>query len=264
MEYTVTTSTNVRKAGFFLRILPWILLLLGIGLLVGCGFAIWSEIKFRRIAIETDGRVVDMIRSTSRDRDGRTSVNYKPVFVYHLPDGKEIRVEGGVASNPPCCRVGDPVRVRYDPAHPARAAMTGFTDSWLVASILGGMGLIFTLIGITIVRAFGPRSKAMAMVQAASAAPTHMVPLAGLRREMGAEGMRWIVQARWQHPQTGATRLFESPPLPFDPVPQMRQMSSVQIRFDPSVPDGPYQMDLSFLDDSDSDATMAMSPVRRG
>ena len=77
---------------------------------------------------------------------------------------------------------------------------------------------------------------------------------------------RWMVQARWQDPRSGVQRLFESEPLPFDPVPQMRQMRTVQVQFDPSVPDGPYWMDLSFLEPPGTgpDATVVSGPVRRG
>ena len=125
------------------RIVSWLLLLLGIALLAGAAYALWSEVQFRRIAVETDGRVVQLISSTSRDRDGRTSRTYRPVFTFSLPNGKEVRAEGSVSSNPPCCTVGEVIRVRYDPARPEHAAMTGFMASWFVPTLLGGMGRVF-------------------------------------------------------------------------------------------------------------------------
>jgi hypothetical protein len=72
------------------------------------------------------------------------------------------------------------------------------------------------------------------------------------------DGPRWVIQARWTDPRSGVARLFESEPLPFDPVPQMRDMTMVQVRFDPSRPDDPYWMDLSFLRAPDDDATVVM------
>jgi hypothetical protein len=256
------TTTTVTTTG---RVPRWIvlgLLLLGLLLLAGGTYAAWREIAFRRVAVETDGRVVEMLRSTgSRDRDGRTSVTYRPVFTFALPDGKLVRVEASVSSDPPCCRVGDRVRVRYDPARPERAAMTGFVESWLVTTILGGMGAVFGGIGLVLLRVTGGRRAAASTEAQGMNAMTFAVPLAGLRREAGPDGPRWVIQARWADPRSGVTRLFESEPLAFDPVPQMRDMTMVQVRFDPGRPDTPYWMDLSFLRATDDDATVVM---RRG
>jgi hypothetical protein len=206
---------------------------------------------------------VELIRGTSsRDRDGRRSVTYRPAFVFNLPSGKEVRAEGSVASNPPCCRVGDAVRVRYDPAQPERAAITGFMQSWLVTSILGGMGLLFAGIGAMMRRVTRPHVAVVLTDGQPVNTTTFAVPLAGMRREGSGAGARWIVQALWAAPRSGVQRLFESEPLPFDPVPQMRQMRTVQVSFDPGAPDGPYWMDLSFLREPDPDATV-VGPVRR-
>jgi hypothetical protein len=154
--------------------------------------------------------------------------------------------------------VGDRVRVRYDPAQPARAAMTGFTQSWLVTAILGGMGVVFVGVGLAVWRLMAGRAPASPGAAAPAGAMVHAVPLAGLRREAGRDGPRWFIQARWTDPRSGVARLFESEPLPFDPVPQMRDMTMVQVRFDPSRPDDPYWMDLSFLRAPDDDATVVM------
>jgi hypothetical protein len=122
------------------------------------------------------------------------------------------------------------------------------------------MGLVFAVVGLGVRRVARPGAGAVALPIQAAAPPramTFAVPLAGLRREAG----HWFVQARWADPRSGVQRVFESEPLPFDPVPQMRSMTSVQVAFDPSVPDGPYQMDLSFLREPDDDATIV---ARRG
>ncbi len=230
-----------------LRLLPIAFLLLGLGLLAGSGYAAWSEVQFRRDAVETDGQVVEMLARTSR-RDGRTSTSYVPVFVFTLPDGTKRRVEGGVASNPPCCTVGQAVRIRYRPEAPERAQMTGFMESWLVATILGGIGFVFAVVGWGIrgVGRGGGSGGAMPVppaVPAPAHAMTFPLPLVGLRREPG----QWFLQARWSDPRSGVQRLFESPPIPFDPVPQMRSMTTVAVTFDPGDPNSAYRMDLSFL-----------------
>lgn len=254
------------------RILPVIIMALGLALLIGSGFAIRSELKFRDGAIQTDGRVVEMMSRTSRDRDRGTSRTYAPVFTFALPSGKLQRAEGGVWSNPPCCSVGDTIRVRYRPEAPENAQMTGFMESWFVATLLGGMGLVVTLVGWG-VRGFGrgggvvPAGGMMAPgspIAAPANAMSFAVPLAGLRRDQGPAGPVWIVQARWSDPRSGVQRLFESMPIPFDPVPQMRSMSAVQVSFDPGDPNGAYMMDMSFLAPPGQAAAAPVGPVRRG
>lgn len=71
-----------------------------------------------------------------------------PAIAFDLPDGKEI--EGGVGSNLPCCSTGDHVRVPYHPALPGRVPMVGFLESWLVAPILDGMGIVLTGAGLAV------------------------------------------------------------------------------------------------------------------
>lgn len=253
------------------RILPVLFLVIGLALLGGSGFAVWKELQFRDGAVETEGQIVEMLTRTSRDRDRRVSYTYVPVFVFTLPDGTKRRVEGGVASNPPCCTVGERVRIRYRPEAPEHAQMTGFMESWFVAALLGGIGLVFTLIGKAIwgfgravpASGFGAVSGAPVPVVPPAHAMTFQVPLAGLRRIQGPGGLQWIVQARWSDPRSGVQRLFESPPLPFDPVPQMRSMSSVAVTFNPGDPNSAYAMDLSFLVPP-AQQPAPVGPVRRG
>lgn len=262
------TVRTVRVRGRAPRWLGPVFLVLGLGLLAGAGAAAWFELAFRQRAVETDGRIVQMLQRTSSDSSGRRSTNWTPVFAYRLPDGREVRVTASFSSSPPCCKVGDVVRVRYDPADPMHGRMTGFMSSWLMTVILGGLGAVFALVGLVVARAM--RGGVQAAVEAGAlggamlppGVMTFEVPLAGLRRA----GQAYILQARWADPRSGVQRLFESVPIPFDPVPQMRHMDRVAIAFDPSQPDGPYRMDLSFLRDpgSSGDATMMAGPVRRG
>lgn len=241
------------------RWLGLVFVLVGLGLLAGAGVAAWLEVEFRRQAVETDGRVVAMLsRTGSSSGSGGQSTTYTPVFAFRLPDGKEIRVEAGFSSSPPCCRVGEAIRVRYDPARPDRAQMVSFMSSWFVAALLGGMGAVFTLVGgLAVAFLRSPASPPLA--QGAERAMVLAVPLVGMRRDAAADGPRWVLQARWADPRSGLQRMFESEPLPFDPVPQMREMTHVQVAFDPSLANGPYRMDLSFLQ-----PPAPQGPIRRG
>ena len=268
----VTIRTRGRQASSPVpRWLPWIFPLVGLGLLAGAGLAVAMELSFRRGAVETEGRIVQMIPRSGTD--GHRSRTWTPVFAFRLPDGKEMRVVAGYSSSPPCCAVGEVVRVRYDPADPSRAQMAGFVASWLVAAILGGIGLVFLLVGLLVARLMRRVGGVMAMAVPGGAVPMGMpgpmappgmmtvrVPLAGLRRE----GPAYVLQARWTDPRSGMQRLFESVPIPFDPVPQMRSMSAVPVTFNPGDPNGAYAMDLSFLVAPGPQAATPVGPVQRG
>lgn len=275
MKVTFGTGTR-RTSSRAPRWIVWVFPLVGLGLLAGAGLAVWMELSFRQRAVEAEGRIVQMIPRSSTDSDGHRSTTWTPVFVFRLPDGKEMRVVAGYSSSPPCCTVGEVIRVRYDPADPSRAQMAGFLASWLVATILGGIGLVFLLAGLLAARLMRRLGGAVAMAVPAGAVPMAMpaggdappgmmtfpVPLAGLRRA----GTAYVLQARWTDPRSGVQRLFESVPIPFDPVPQMRHMTSVPIAFDPGDPASPYRMDLSFLRDPGPGGAAAppASAVRRG
>jgi hypothetical protein len=245
------------------RSLPLTLLGIGIAFLLGAVAMAWPQLAFRFGTTTAPGRVVDM---------RVTSGGSAPVFTFTPAGGPEMRVVSPIVSDPPCCRVGEVVTVRYRPEDPRRARIASLQDDWLWPGILGGFALLWLLPGLMALRARrihlrGGAAASPGREEAPTAPATPppgdgiAVPLAGLRREQTAQGPRWFIQARWTDPRSGVARLFESEPLPFDPVPQMRDMTMVQAHFDSAVPDGPARIDLSFLRPPDDDATVVM---RRG
>jgi hypothetical protein len=256
------------------RIVRWLIRIIVVGLVALLwGFALrdaWREVAFQRIAVETEGRIVGLTEHRSREREGRWSVSYFPVFQYTLPDGTVLQRRARAGGNPPSYEVGEAVRVRYDPARPTEAEIASFMQTWFFSVLLGGVGGLIGLVGLLIGRMTREETHARTApgMQVVSSRPGRdasigigkggdpvapvpklSVPasLAGLRREETPEGTRWFVQARW-HPQEETTPLlFESAPLAFDPTPQMTGMSTVKVWLGAGTPGGNYAMDLSFL-----------------
>lgn len=128
------------------RLQALVLALVGAGLLAAGLFGAAAEILFRRAAIEAEARILELRPVHAPEDEGRLRVSrgWRPVFGF-IADGREVVVAADVATNPPCCAVGDRVRARYDPTAPEAARMEGFTGAWQGPLVLGGIGAVLML-----------------------------------------------------------------------------------------------------------------------
>jgi len=132
----------------------WIFLLIGVGLLLGSAWLFHQEATFEATAQSTSGTVINLLKGveTHRNRDGfsRSSVYYKPVVAFTDGQGQVQEIHSTSGSNPPTYKRGEQVAVLYDPDNPEFAVI----DDWrrhLAGMILGGIGLLFTIVGLYIV-----------------------------------------------------------------------------------------------------------------
>lgn len=75
---------------------------------------------------------------------------YRPVVSFRVGTAQTIRFQSIAHSNPPEYELGDSVRVLYDPGCPSEARIRSFTSLWLLPIVLGGLGLIFTVLGVVL------------------------------------------------------------------------------------------------------------------
>ena len=66
-----------------------------------------------------------------------------------------MRVLSPVSSDPPCCVVGDDIRVRFPPAAPEQARIVSLLDAWLWPGVLTLFGSLFAWPGLMVLRAGG-------------------------------------------------------------------------------------------------------------
>jgi hypothetical protein len=114
----------------------------------------WYASRQSRVAamLSTQGEVVDFVsRLTSSSNRGRTYIFY-PVVEFRTAEGEIIRFEGSSGSNPPMYRVGDTVRVRYDPHIPQSAVIDSWWDVLIPLIIMIAIGGALTYMGITNLR----------------------------------------------------------------------------------------------------------------
>ncbi len=122
-------------------------------LLIGVVMAV-SGRRWRRHAERTEGEIVaiDAIDPDSAPGPPLTSgFVYRPTVVFTTRDGTEVRASSSIASNPKPGRVGDTVRVLYDPRNPQRVrldSIRGRGTCLEVAFIL--IGGTFAVFGVAV------------------------------------------------------------------------------------------------------------------
>lgn len=142
---------------------------LGLMLLLGAAWTVWSTKTWIARAIEVKGSVIEMVRS--RDRENTTYL-FAPVVRFQTVEGDTVEFESGMRSNPPAYRKGQTVSVLYDPDEPRSAAIRGFFSLWLMSIILGFIGTIFTTVGTAMVVMSGRAAKFFEQAAAEAAGAT--------------------------------------------------------------------------------------------
>ena len=133
------SSTRATAALF---ILPAVFSLLGLGMLTVAAWAGYRSWAYRQTAQSAQGTVIAL--EWSNDSDGSGA---RPVVRYEVR-GEPYEITGNVSSSPPAYAVGDPVRVLYPPGAASAARLDTWFDFWFLPAFLGGMGLVFGLVGV--------------------------------------------------------------------------------------------------------------------
>lgn len=85
----------------------------GLVFAVASGYGFLKSRRLARTGLRTDAEVVDLYkRGTGEERV------YTPIVRFRTADGQEVVTRTGGASNPPLARLGDQVRVVYQPGNP--------------------------------------------------------------------------------------------------------------------------------------------------
>lgn len=117
---------------------------IGGALLAGGAFAWLHTRRFVAESVRGFGEVVGL---QEHNDDG---VTYSPVIRFSGPGGRPVEFTETTSSNPPGYSVGDRVAILYRPHDPKRARVASPWRLYLLASILGGIGGVFFLIGLLV------------------------------------------------------------------------------------------------------------------
>ncbi len=134
------------KASTVPSLIKYIFGLIGLAMLVGAFLLVSSTRQFLAHSVSAKGVVIDLVSS----RDSKGSVTYSPTVEFTTLDAQKITFQSGMGSNPPSYSVGESVDLLYDAAQPNQARINSFFSLWGAATIVGGLGFVFFLVGVGI------------------------------------------------------------------------------------------------------------------
>lgn len=230
-----------------LKLVSGVFSIVGVGLLLGSAFVFSDVTSFTGRAMQADGTVIDLERSrSSSSSSSGSSVTWRPVVEFTTATGRRIEFVSSVGSSPPSHRVGEPVKVLYQPADPDSARIDSFFQLWFGFLIVFTLGSVFTAIGLgmIVVRARA-RKRAEWLHQHGVRMKTAYSRVA-LNQSLRVNGRSpWQIITQSADPSSNTIRVFESENIWFDPSEYIKG-DTIDVLVDRNDPNR-YVMDISFL-----------------
>lgn len=221
------------------RILKYVLALIGIGMLTGAFFIYRNTAAFTASAAKAEGTVIDLQRSRSSD-------TYRPVVRFATSSGQPIEFVSSSGSNPPSYARGERVEVLYHPDDPNAAKINGWFSLWGGATILGGMGLLFFAIGGGIIVAGNRKQRQTEYLRAHGSRIETQYQNVERNTALSVNGRHpFRILTQWQNPATAEVHVFASDDLWFDPTNHIKT-KTITVFIERGNPKK-YHVDLSFL-----------------
>jgi hypothetical protein len=216
---------------------------LGVGLicLIAAGFVFRRTQALGERAERADGKVVEVVYRSARA--GERTGSYSSIFRFATRDGRTVQATASVRATTARHRVGDVVRVLYDPSDPTNAVIDSLVDRYFLLIVLLPMGLGFTAFGAPVLIVIGLRKRKEAWLK------QHGWPVearvSGVIRL--ANGFQpWRITAEWHDPSRGLVVPLQSRNLYEDPTPHVEVGRTVKAWVDPDRL-GRHWIDVSFL-----------------
>ena len=148
LDYSLSNPKSLRAKGAS-KILAYIFLLAGIGILGLTAYAAYSKVIALNASVLTDGTVVSFVEELN--------VSY-PVIEYVINDSS-YQSKSRIGSNPPSYIPGETVAVYVKKHDPNGIIINSFEDKWLAVTLFSIFGLIVAGAGIIGLKLGSVRSK---------------------------------------------------------------------------------------------------------
>ncbi len=206
-----------------LIVIKYLFAVIGLGLLIGAGYMANNTRAFLARAVHAQGTVVDLASRRSSDH----SLSYYPEVAFQDANGRTIRFQSASGSNPPSYSRGDKVAVLYLPSTPENARIDGFMGVWFGTVIVGGLGLVFFLIGGGIILAGVRKSRMKAdLLQHGRRIESDALSVE-TNTSVAVNGKNpFRIVAQWRDPASGATHAFRSDNVWTDPTDAIKGKSA--------------------------------------
>ena len=228
-----------------MKVIKYVFTIIGAGMLIGAYFLYKSTSTFLEDAVSTEGTVIELLRVYS-DSDSGTSITYKPVVEFLDKNGSDFEFTSSSSSNPPSYSIGEKVEVLYNPTSPNKAKIKGFFSLWGAATIVGGLGTVFFLIGGAILIFSRNKKKLKEHLKLEGKRIEADIQSVGLNTSYAVNGRNpFQIIAQWQNPSTSKLHIFKSDNLWFDPSDFLKE-ETITVLIDKRNPNK-YWVDTSFL-----------------
>jgi hypothetical protein len=234
------------KVPRFMRLILLGFVVLGVGLLIGSGFAYRSTQVFLSRAVPAEGTIVAYAES----RSSEGALSYYPIVAFTPKDGPKVEFRsrtGGSRRGP----IGERVAVLYDPRNPHEATIDSFFSLWFTVLLLLALGLSFAGAGAALLVLFGRQagSRGGAEAERLRAEGRKLttnfqdVVVDGSYAVNGRHPYRIVTQ--WHDPASDEVHVFESERIWFNPRDYL-PAAEIDVYVDP-FDLTKYHMDTSFL-----------------
>jgi hypothetical protein len=125
-----------------MKVFSIVFLLIGLTML---GIGGWLANQSREL-LDTGERVSAKVTSMSSSTDSEGDTTYAPVYTYTYRGEQRTYTAGVSSSSQPT--IGESETLYVDPENPSSVKADSFMDMWFLPALLGGMGIVFTAIGL--------------------------------------------------------------------------------------------------------------------
>jgi uncharacterized protein YneF (UPF0154 family) len=228
-----------------LNIIKYVFTIIGAGMLIGTFFIYKNTIEFVEKSIETEGTVVELLKSRSSSSSDN-SIMYKPLVQFTDIKGTQIEFSSSSSSNPPSYSVNEKVEVIYNPESPNKAKIKSFFSLWGGATILGVLGLVFFIIGGSIIAYSIKKKNMLKYLKQHGTKIASDFQNVNINTSLAVNGQNpFVIVSQWQNPETSELHVFTSDNIWFDPT-DFIKTDKINVLIDRKNPKR-YSVDLSFL-----------------